>query len=114
MGADGAGLQSKWKAREITFRFVPNIERKAPAWMWQRPARLALFGRFQRLTRQGTEEENRADRDGFSLRHGRAKGRQKTRRPRGAQAGGSKCLARRRLEDRDRQGSIQTAHGCAV
>jgi len=42
------------------------------------PGPLRALGEDQRLTRQGTEEENRADRDGFSLRHGRAKGRQKT------------------------------------
>jgi hypothetical protein len=71
MGADRAGLQSKWKAREITFRFVPNIKRKPrQPGMWQRPARLALGG-------VSAGRGDRADRDGVSLRHGRAKGREK-------------------------------------
>jgi hypothetical protein len=74
MGADRAGLQSKWKAREITFRFVPNIKRKPrQPGMWQRPARLALWGSISGLRGRG----DRADRDGVSLRHGRAKGRKK-------------------------------------
>src|SRR4051794_20151045 len=80
--------------------------------MWQCPARFALWGRFQRLTRQGTEEE--PSRPGWvSLRQRRTKERQKTRRPRGSSRR-VKCLARRRLEDRDRQGSIQTAHDFAI
>src|SRR5215213_8140017 len=41
--------------------------------MCQRPARIALWGEHQRLSRQGTEVENRADRDGSSLRQRKTK-----------------------------------------